>query len=563
METVPDTRPLDLDAIVIGAGYSGLRMLVELRRLDMTARIFEKGGDVGGTWYWNRYPGARTDSEAWTYCYDFDDELLAEWDWAERFPTQAQSLAYLRHVADRFDLRRDIALDTAVIGAQWSAVDNAWHVQTSDGNTTTARILVSAMGQQAAIVEPPFPGVDSFAGESYTSSKWPHTEVDLTGKRVAVVGAGATAVQIVPVVADQADELTVFQRTPNYILPARNYVATDEKRNAIKRRYKEVWEYTYDHPFGMYFPRANRLSTDVPDPDKRQQIFEYGWEQGGFRFLFETFDDLITNQDCNDEASEFVRNKIRSIVKDPDVAERLCPKGYPLGGKRPPAGHFYYEAYNRPNVHLVALPETPIAEIEPTGIRMVDGTLYEVDVIIWALGFDAVTGALSRLGIVGRDGRTIGEEWDLKSPAQHFGLCAPGFPNLFTLAGPQGAFGNFQSFMTKQVEWIGNLLRYAKLERRESCEVTQEMAESWRQECEEAIDATVLMQGVSANSWFLGANVADKKTRVMFYFGGVNAYNAALARSANEEFPGYVFRKPGTTPASEPSPARVSAEAVG
>jgi len=536
-----DSAP-DFDAVIIGAGYSGMRMLVELRRLGMTARIFETGAEVGGTWYWNRYPGARTDSEAWVYCYDFDDDLLDEWDWAERYPTQAQSLAYLTHVADRFDLRRDITFNTTVTGARWSDETAAWVVETSDGASTTARFLVSAMGQQCVVVDPPFPGATTFQGESYNSNRWPDRNTDFAGKRVAIVGAGATAIQMIPIVAEEAAELVVFQRTPNYVLPARNYVTTEEQRNSIKRQYRAVWDHAYNHPFGQYFPPANRVSADVPDPEERRRIFEYGWERGGFRFLFETFDDLTTNQACNDEASEFVRDRIRAIVHDPETAERLCPKDYPLGGKRPPAGHFYYETFNLPHVKLVSLPETPIAEVTPTGIRMEDGTLHEVDVIIWALGFDAVTGALIRLGVEGRDGVTIGEAWDSDKPAQHFGLTTPGFPNMFALAGPQGAFGNFQSFMTKQVEWVGSVMAHMADSGDAAVEVTRECAYDWAEACEEAIDATVLMGGVAGHSWFLGANVEGKKARVMFYFGGVNTYNKMLAESTENGFPGYEFR---------------------
>ncbi|OUS96782.1 NAD(P)/FAD-dependent oxidoreductase [Rhodococcus sp. NCIMB 12038] len=548
MSTDTRSNQPDIDAVVVGAGFSGLRMLVELRKLGLQARCFEAGSDVGGTWYWNRYPGARTDSEAWFYCYDFDEELMQEWDWQERFPTQKQSLAYLRHVADKFDLRKEITFNTRVTSAAWSDDDNLWTLTTETGETVTARHFCAASGLLSVAVEPPFPGVQDFEGEWYMSSRWPHTPVELSGKRVAVVGTGATAVQIIPTIADEVEQLTVFQRTANYVIPARNYVATEEKRQSIKRDYSTVWEETYAHPFGMWFPPANRVFDDVPDRDERQRIFDSGWEAGGFRFLFETFDDMLVNQQCNDEASDFIRNKIRSIVKDPTTAELLCPQDHPIGGKRPPAGHFYYEAFNRANVSLVSVRDNPITEIVPKGIKLADGTVHEVDVIIYAMGFDAITGSLTNIDVTGRGGTSIKEAWDANAPAQHLALCGANFPNMYTIAGPQGAFGNFHAFMNKQIEWIGAVLEYAREHGHERVEVTDEAAEAWVEQCEAAINATLLMQGAKAGSWFLGANIEGKKSRVLFYFGGVNAYVAALAQSIEEGFPGYVFDK-ALTPA--------------
>jgi cyclohexanone monooxygenase len=529
------------DAVVVGAGFSGLRMLIELRKLGMSARGFEAGSDVGGTWYWNRYPGARTDSESWFYCYDFDPELLQEWDFQEKFPTQEQSHAYLRFVAEKYGLRKDITFSTKVTSAVWDDENSFWTFTTDAGETVTARHYCAASGLLSVVLDPPFPGHEDFAGESYQSARWPHEPVSFEGKRVAVIGTGATAVQIIPVVAEEAGHLTVFQRTPNFIFPARNDAISDAFRKSIKRNYDKVWEETYAHPFGMWFPPANRVSTDYPNPADRQKVYDYGWERGGFRFLFETFDDMLVNQDCNDEAAEFVRNKIRMIVKDPVTAELLCPTDHPVGGKRPPAGHYYYETYNRPNVSLVSVRENPIARIRPEGIELADGTVHEVDVIIYALGFDAITGSLTNIDVRGKNGRTIADAWNTNAPRQHQALCNADFPNMYTIAGPQGAFGNFHSFMNKQVVWIGELLRKMQADNNIRVEVTEEAAQAWSDQCEAILDMLVIKTGDVARSWFLGANVEGKKAHVMFFFGGVNAYVDALRASSEAGFPGYVF----------------------
>ncbi|MGQ0466697.1 MAG: flavin-containing monooxygenase [Sporichthyaceae bacterium] len=543
------TEP-QFDAVVVGAGFSGLRMLVELRKLGMSVRCFEAGSDVGGTWYWNRYPGARTDSESWIYCYDFDPELMQEWDFKEHFPTQEQSHAYLRHVADRYDLRRDITFDTKVTSAAWDDENGFWSFTTGTGEQVTARHYCAASGLLSVVLEPPFPGHESFDGESYQTARWPHEKVDFGGKRVAVIGTGATAVQVIPIVAEEAGHLTVFQRTPNFIFPARNDVLTESKRASIKRNYTQIWEETYAHPFGMWFPPANRVSTDYPDPAERQRIYDFGWERGGFRFLFETFDDMLVNQACNDEAAEFLRNKIRAIVKDPATAELLCPTDHSVGGKRPPAGHYYYETYNRENVSLVSVRDNAIVEIVPEGIRLADGTVHEVDVIVYALGFDAITGSLTSIDVRGRSGRTIKEVWDTNAPAQHMALCGADFPNMYTIAGPQGAFSNFHAFMNKQVLWIGDLLRHMQANGHTRVEVTEEAADAWVAQCEAILEMLVIKDGVGARSWFLGANIEEKKARVMFFFGGVPAYVQALQASSEAGFPGYAFdRVPAVAPA--------------
>lgn len=535
------TNP-DYDVLIIGAGFTGIRSLYEARQLGLSVKVFEAGTDVGGTWYWNRYPGARTDSESWVYCFDFDSELLQDYDHKERFPTQEQSLAYIGHVVDRFDLRKDIQLSTRIQSAVFDEANDIWTLTTTEGVATTCRWFVAAGGLLSVLYEPPFPGLETFQGEHYQTARWPRDEkVSFEGKRVAVIGNGATGIQVIPVVAQSAGHLTVFQRTANYVIPARNYVIDDDKRSEIKANYDKVWEDTYNHPFGMWFPQHGRLFDDFPDPAERRRIFDSGWEAGGFRFLFETFDDLLFNQAANDAASEFIREKIRSIVHDPATAELLCPDDHPLGGKRTPAGHFYYEAFNRDNVDLVSIKGNPITEITPTGITLEDGTHVEVDMIIFALGFDAITGSLRAMDVRGKGGRTIADAWGTEAPEQFMAMMGADFPNMFTPSGPQGAFGNFHSFMNKQVAFLGSLLKHAKEAGVTRIEVDAAAASGWADMCETLQAGTLLPQGVATRSWFLGANIPGKRNRTLFFFGGVNAYNAELQTSIDEGFPGFVF----------------------
>jgi cation diffusion facilitator CzcD-associated flavoprotein CzcO len=365
-EATSSTKTTDFGAVVIGAGFGGLRILHELRQRGISARVIEAGSDVGGTWYWNRYPGARTDSEAWVYCFSFSEEVQQEWNWKERFPAQPEVLEYLNFVADRFDLRRDIQFGTRVRSAVYDESTNVWTVTTDKDETYTSTFLITATGPLSHPLDPPFEGLDSFEGDWYLTARWPKRPVDFTGKRVGLVGTGATGVQVAPVVAEQAAHLTVFQRTPNYVIPANNRPLTDDERTAIKARYDEIWDQTQRHVFAFSMDPANRTRADVT-PEQQREVLEAGWRTGGFQYLFETFDDLLVDEESNEAAAEFLRSKIREIVKDPQTAELLCPKGYPLGGKRPPLGHSYYETFNRDNVTLVDVSMDPIERVTPKG----------------------------------------------------------------------------------------------------------------------------------------------------------------------------------------------------
>jgi cation diffusion facilitator CzcD-associated flavoprotein CzcO len=390
----------DVDAVVIGGGFSGLRTLIELRHLGLSAELIEAGSDVGGTWFWNRYPGARTDSQAWVYGFPLE-KMRGEWRWEERFATQPQTHGYIRQVADAYELWPHITFNTRVESAVFDAEAEVWRISTDTNREISTRFLITATGQLSLPYFPDFEGLADFKGEWYQTQRWPEEGVDFTGKRVGVVGTGATGVQVIPIVADQAEHLTVFQRTPNYVLPARNDRVSEHDLKTLRRDMDDIFERASGQAFGMDIQAAAGSSTDF-GPDEQQQILERGWESGGFKFLFETFDDVLVSNDANKLVADFHRKKIRAIVHDPATADLLSPKDYPFAGKRPPLGHYYYETFNKENVDLVDISQTPL-RFEADGVRVGD-ELHELDVIIFATGYDALTGTLNQIDIRGRDG---------------------------------------------------------------------------------------------------------------------------------------------------------------
>ncbi|GAA5161663.1 NAD(P)/FAD-dependent oxidoreductase [Pseudonocardia eucalypti] len=536
------TRP-DFDAVVIGMGFGGLRMLWELHQLGLSVRAYERGSDVGGTWYWNRYPGARTDSEAWVYCMFFDEKLKQEWDWPERFPKQPDMERYLQHVADRFDMRRDIRFETVVTSAVYQEGTGLWEVGTDRGETVTCRYLISATGLLHVAYEPPFPGLESFEGESYLTSRWPKEPVDFAGKRVAVVGTGATAVQVIPEVAREAEHLRVFQRTPNYVLPSRNHALEKAQRDEIKRDYPEIIEKLRKQPFAFPMDPANRMYDENRSPEEVRRILDAAWEAGGFYYLFTAFDDLLIDERSNRFASDFLREKIRTIVRDPETAEKLTPK-YPYAGKRPPLGHFYYETFNRDNVDLVDVKADPIAEITPTGIRLESGEEHEADIIIFALGFDALTGALTEMDLRGRGGVSMRDKW-ADGVHTYLGLCVDSFPNFFMLSGPQSPFANIPAVLDQSVAFVGRLLGYLGEHGVDRIEPTGDAVHGWGEKCQALLDmAPPIKAGLAVSSWFLGANIPGKKPSVLFYFGGAAAYFDDLEKVADRDFDGFAMVSP-------------------
>ena len=537
------------DTIIIGAGFGGIRALHECRKLGLSAHVYEAGTDVGGTWYWNRYPGARTDSESWCYCYRFDEELLQTWDWKERMPGWKEVLAYLRHVVDKHDMRRDIDFQTRIRSAHFDETTQLWTVTPEKGEARSCRYLISAAGVLTVPYRPKIPGIDSFKGDIYQSTNWPRDNPKLAGKRVALIGTGATGVQIIPVVAQVAKSLTVFQRTPNYVMPGRNHALEDEQRADIRANYDKFWDWTQTQPFAFPMEPLTRMF-DEHTPEQQQRIFDAAWETGGFRFIFESFADMLVNPRCNEAAAEYIRNKIRTIVKDPKTAEILCPH-YQLGLKRPPLGHFYYEAFNRPNVDLVDVKTTPIERITEKGL-VVDGKEYEVDVIIFATGFDAATGALTAIDLRGRKGRLMKDEW--KDGARtHLGITVDGFPNLFVISGPQTPFANIPIVIDNAVNWISAMLQKMRAEGMATMEPTPEATEGWLRHVENLYARTVMDKGdPSIHNWMTGSNIPGKARTIMFYFGGAGAYFQELDENIEMGFPGFEFSKSASPAQSAP-----------
>ena len=531
---------VDYEALVVGTGFGGIRMLYELGKRGVSAKAFEAGTNVGGTWYWNRYPGARTDSESWVYILTFLEEIGMEWTWKERFPTQPEVEKYLNAITDHFNLRKQIEFNTRVTAARRDEEKNLWRVTTSKGETYTCTFLITATGPLATPLKPTFPGLDTYKGEWYQTGLWPKEKVSFTGKRVAVIGTGATAVQVIPVVAHNAKSLTVFQRTPNYVLPSRNHPLTEDQQTEIKRDYQKVFKRARQETFGMDWVDATRKMTDV-DEAEFQRILEFGWESGGFRFIFETFGDMLTNKACNDAAGAFIRNKIRSIVKDPKTAELLSPK-YALLSKRPPLGHFYYEAFNRDNVSLVDVNTDPIEEITPTGIRT-KTTTHEFDMIIFAIGFDAITGTLSKIDLRNSTNDLLIDKLNAKMETG-YGITVPTFPNLFMISGPQAPFANIPIIIDNTAHWIGQTISYMKSHHHATIDTLPKAAENWAQQVNMVFQATILPEGAKeTRSWYIGANVKGKRVEPMFYFGGVGNYFGACQKEIADGFPGYEFDK--------------------
>jgi len=513
----------DYDAIVIGAGFSGLAILHHLREIGLRTLVLDAEDGVGGTWHVNRYPGVRTDSEYSYYSYSFSKEVREEWDWTERYPSGAEVLSYLNFVADRLDLRRDIRLNTRVEAARYDEATNTWTVETADGERLTTKYLVSGMGVLAEAVYPAIPGIDDFQGEKYHTARWPREGVDLSGKRVGLIGVGASGIQIVPAVAAQAEEFFVFQRTPNFVVETNNDAVGDDDLAWLRANYDAVYEKAANHPFGVAMEPAEHSALEV-SPEERRRIFESKWNEGGFHFANECFNDLATNHEASELASEFIRGKIAEIVADPATAELLSPRSYSFNGKRVPTGHGYYSAFNQEHVHLVDTASTPITAITANGVRVGD-TEYELDVLVFATGFDAMTGTLTKIDIVGRGGRTLRDKWAEDGLKSNLGINANGFPNFFMSLGPQTPYSNLVVPIQLGAQWLQRALAWAEANDVEYFEATPESEDWWREETEQAGRGTVMYsEGKKAKAWFLGENVPGKPEEFQVYMGGGQVY---------------------------------------
>ena len=526
----------EIDAVVVGAGFAGLYMLHRLRGLGFATRVYEAGDGVGGTWYWNRYPGARCDVESLDYSYSFSEELQQEWRWTERFAPQPEILAYVNHVADRFDLRRDIQLSTRVTSAAFDEATSRWTIETDRGDRVSARFCIMATGCLSTAQLPPFPGLETFGGRRYHTGHWPHEGVDFTGQRVGVIGTGSSAIQSVPIIARQAEHLVVFQRTPNYSIPAHNAPLDPEHERRWKASYAQHRREARESRIGFVVPRNDVSALAVP-PDERERAYEDRWRRGGLGFSA-TFVDLLTDQAANDTAADFFRAKIRAIVRDPVVADALTPKDYPLGTKRLCVDTDYYATFNRDNVTLVDLRKTPIEALTPRGVRT-SQTEYAVDSLVLATGFDAMTGALLAIDIRGRGGRTLRQEW-AEGPRTYLGLAVAGFPNLFTITGPgsPSVLSNMIVSIEQHVDWIADCLAHLRARGHAAIEATAEAQADWVEHVHAIGHMTLYPK---ANSWYMGANVPGKPRVFMPYIGGVGVYRAQCDDVAAKGYEGFVL----------------------
>lgn len=535
-----DRKP-DVDVVVVGAGFAGMYLLHRLRGLGFSATVLEAADDVGGTWYWNRYPGARCDIMTVDYSYSFDPELEREWQWSEKYATQPEILRYAQYVADKYDLRRDIQFSTRVDHATWDDEASLWRIRTDQGRDITCRYYVMATGCLSMPKTPDIEGAERFGREVYFTSRWPHEGVDFTGKRVGVIGTGSSGIQSIPLIAEQATSLTVFQRTPNFSIPARNGPVPQEKLDAFaadRDAYREAAKWS---TAGVPRP-VPELGALMVSEDERLAAYEQVWESGDLLAPSSVFADLLVNAEANETICEFVRNKIRSIVKDPETAEALCPKSYYLGTKRLCLDTNYFETFNLPHVRLVDLRKTPITSITETGVDTTDES-FEFDALVFATGFDAMTGAIVAVDIRGREGLTLVDKW-AEGPKTYLGLTTVGFPNFFMITGPgsPSVLSNMMVSIEQHVDWVADTLDHMRREGLQTIEPTPMAEDGWVQHVNDYGDITLFPK---ADSWYMGANVPGKPRVFLPYVGGVDRYRAICDEVVADDYLGFAFAGPG------------------
>lgn len=535
----PDKAREAYDVVVVGAGFAGMYMLHRLRGLGFSARVYERGGGVGGTWYWNRYPGARCDVESMQYSYSFSEQLQQEWDWSERYAPQAEILKYANHVADRFDLRRDIQFDTSVERAVFDERAKRWSVTISGGRTVQAQFVVLATGCLSNARKPDIKGLESFKGAVYHTGDWPHEAVDFTGLRVGLIGTGSSSIQSAPIIAEQAKHLTVFQRTANFSIPARNAALTAEERGTFRNNYPEIRRFAREVARnGIYALQPDRGALDDSD-DVRNGKYAARWERGGLTFMY-AYNNLGLDRTANDTAADYVRGKIAEIVKDSSTAKLLQPNSHPIGTKRICIDTDYFATFNRPNVLLVDIKTNPIEEITANAVR-VAGKDHEVDALVMATGFDAMTGSVAKIDIHGRGGQTLNQKW-AEGPKTYLGLMSAGFPNLFIITGPgsPSVLSNMIVSIEQHVDWIADCLAHMRKSGVATMEAGSQAEDKWVAHVNEVAHGTLYPQ---ANSWYMGANVPGKPRIFMPYIGGVGVYRRICDEVAAKGYEGFVMER--------------------
>lgn len=524
-----------LDAVVVGAGFAGLYMLYRLREAGFTTRVYEAGESVGGVWYWNRYPGARCDIESIYYNYTFSKELYQEWTWTSKYPEQPEILRYLNFVADKFHLRQDIQFNTRITAAHYESESNRWKIYMNDDETVYAKYFITGIGCLSATNIPHFKGLDSFEGEWYHTGRWPHEKVDFKGKKVGIIGTGSSGVQAIPVIAKEAEHLTVFQRTPQYTVPARNHLYDPEYIKRSKENFEMIRKQMRESTSGNGFISRDRSALD-DSQEQRYQVYENAWNEGGYAFT-STYKDLFVNEEANKTAAEFIRTKIKEIVCDPKVAEKLLPNYY-YGTKRPILDTNYYETFNRKNVTLIDVKNAPIEKLTPKGLRTADAE-YELDILVFATGYDGMTGPLFNIDIRGKNGVKLKEKWEDRSKVRtYLGLSTAGFPNFFTITGPESpsVLVNMPAAIEQHVEWIADCISYLQENNVETIEATIEAEQKWSNHCREVAEMTLY---VKTDSWYTGANIVGKPRSFLIYLGGFDVYRKICDEVASNGYNGF------------------------